>query len=68
MRRNRIHDGQLTGVFVNNQGQGLLEDNDIFANAGAGVFEQNDLRDNKQGAWLIVGDSAANVTRRDNKE
>jgi len=54
VRRNRINKNARVGVHVGDN--------------GAGVFEQNDLRDNKQGAWLIVGDSAANVTRRDNKE
>jgi F-box protein 11 len=37
VRRNRIHDGKVGGVLVHTNGQGILEDNDIFANAGAGV-------------------------------
>ena len=37
LRRNRIHDGKEGGVFVYEQGRGTLEDNDIFANAFAGV-------------------------------
>ena len=37
LRGNRIHDGKQSGVFVYENGQGLLEDNDIFANAYNGV-------------------------------
>jgi F-box protein 11 len=37
LRRNRIHDGKASGVFVYENGQGTLEDNDIVANAHAGV-------------------------------
>lgn len=37
LRRNRIHDGKASGVFVYENGQGTLEDNEIFANAYAGV-------------------------------
>jgi parallel beta-helix repeat protein len=37
LRRNRIHDGVQSGVFVYSGGQGTLEDNDVFANAFSGV-------------------------------
>ena len=37
VRRNRIHDGEQTGVFVHENGQGTFEDNDISSNAFAGV-------------------------------
>lgn len=37
LRRNRIHDGKASGVFVYDNGLGTLEDNDIFANVYAGV-------------------------------
>ena len=37
LRRNRIHDGKQGGVYVYDNGQGLLEDNDIFDNAVPGV-------------------------------
>jgi hypothetical protein len=37
LRRNTIHDGQEIGVYVFDQGLGILEDNDITANAYAGV-------------------------------
>ena len=37
IRRCRIHDGRASGVLVYRQGQGTLEDCDIFANAFDGV-------------------------------
>ena len=36
LRRNRIHDGKAGGVFVYENGQGVLEDNDVAGNALAG--------------------------------
>lgn len=36
-RGNRIHDGKQNGVFVFENGQGTLENNEIFANARSGV-------------------------------
>ena len=37
LKRNRIHDGKQSGVFVYENGQGILEENDIAGNARAGV-------------------------------
>lgn len=37
LRRNRIHSGKQSGVFVFENGLGTLEDNEIFANEMAGV-------------------------------
>lgn len=37
LRRNRIHDGKQSGVYVNENGLGTLEDNDIFGNEYSGV-------------------------------
>lgn len=37
LRRNRIHDGNQSGVYVYKNGMGTLEDNDIFGNTYAGV-------------------------------
>lgn len=37
VRRNQIHDGKQSGVYVYDGGLGLLEDNDIYSNAYAGV-------------------------------
>ena len=38
LRRNRIHDGMGGGVVVYENGQGVLEDNNIFGNASDGVL------------------------------
>ena len=37
LRRNRIHDGKRSGVFVYENGQGTLEDNDILGNTLSGM-------------------------------
>ncbi len=37
LRRNRIHDGGSAGIVVHENGQGTLEDNDIFANEHVGM-------------------------------
>lgn len=42
LRRNRIHDGTQTGVFIYEKGQGTLEDNDIFGNGNSGVEIQEE--------------------------
>jgi parallel beta-helix repeat protein len=56
--RNRIHDGKNAGVFVHENGQGTLEDNDIFANTLEGVLimtggnptlRRNRIHDGKMG-------------------
>uniref|UniRef100_A0A672MXH3 F-box only protein 11 n=1 Tax=Sinocyclocheilus grahami TaxID=75366 RepID=A0A672MXH3_SINGR len=38
LRRNKIHDGRDGGICIFNGGRGLLEENDIFRNAQAGVL------------------------------
>jgi F-box protein 11 len=57
VRRNRIHDGKASGVFVNENGAGLIEDNEIFGNAQSGVVvseggnptvRRNRIHDGKQ--------------------
>jgi len=57
LRRNRIHDGNGSGVFVYEDAQGTLEDNEIFGNALAGVeikeagnptVRRNRIHDGKQ--------------------
>lgn len=61
LRRNRIHDGTGSGVFVYENGQGTLEDNDIFANALAGVsvnganpmLRRNRIHDGKSGGVFL---------------
>ncbi|WYD81094.1 MAG: TIR domain-containing protein [Candidatus Electrothrix gigas] len=37
LRRCRIHDGKENGIYFYENGQGTLEDNDIFANTLAGI-------------------------------
>ena len=34
---NRIYDGRQSGIYIHEQGQGMIEENDIFANANAGI-------------------------------
>jgi len=38
LRGNRIHDGKSGGIIVYENGQGLIEDNDIFGNDPMGVW------------------------------
>jgi F-box protein 11 len=40
LRRNTIHDGKDPGIWIFDQGLGILEDNDITANMSAGVAIQ----------------------------
>lgn len=54
LRRNRISKNGCWGIFA---GEG-----------GGGIFENNDLRDNADGAWRITPDCEANVQRRGNLE
>jgi parallel beta-helix repeat protein len=37
LRRNTIHDGKQSGVYIGNDGRGTLEDNDIAGNGTSGV-------------------------------
>jgi parallel beta-helix repeat protein len=62
LRRNRIHDGKASGVFVYASGLGTLEDNDIFANALSGVeikeggnptLRRNRIQDGRQGGVYV---------------
>ena len=64
LRRNRIHYGKAAGVLVYENGQGTLEDNEIFANAGSGVaietggnptLRRNRIHDGKS-AGVVVYD------------
>jgi F-box protein 11 len=61
LRRNRIHDGRQSGVFVYDDGLGTLEDNDITDNAYSGVevktganptLRRNQISNNKTGAYI----------------
>jgi parallel beta-helix repeat protein len=59
LRSNRIHDGKEAGVFVYENGQGTLEENEIVANAGAGVkiteYGKPTLRSNRIHDGKTVG-------------
>ena len=65
VRRNRIHDGKQSGIHVYENGQGVLEDNDIFANANAGIaikqggnptVRRNRITDNGyEAVWVYEG-------------
>ncbi|HMC32206.1 MAG TPA: right-handed parallel beta-helix repeat-containing protein [Candidatus Angelobacter sp.] len=62
LRRNLIHNGKSTGVYVYENGQGTFEDNDIFSNASAGVavrsggnptLRRNRIHDGKQSGVYV---------------
>ena len=38
IRQNRIHSGQDSGICIFSQSKGLIENNEIFANALSGIF------------------------------
>jgi parallel beta-helix repeat protein len=60
--RNRIHNGERGGVYVYDNGQGTLEDNEIFGNARVGVrirtggnptLRRNRIHDGEQGGVYV---------------
>jgi parallel beta-helix repeat protein len=62
LRGNKIHDGKKSGIFVYENGQGLIEDNDIFGLAFSGIeieeagnptVRGNKIRDGKQNGILV---------------
>ncbi len=62
LRRNRIHDGKQSGVYVYDNGQGTLEDNEIFGNTLSGVeirsgadptLRRNRIHDGKQNGVFV---------------
>jgi parallel beta-helix repeat protein len=53
LRRNRINRNEYQAIWVHEGGKGVVED--------------NDLTDNKRGAWDIAADSEGNVTRARNR-
>ena len=63
IRRNRIHHGARSGVYVYGKGRGIFEDNDISCNTYSGVliktggnpvFRRNRIHDNRQGGVLVT--------------
>jgi parallel beta-helix repeat protein len=74
LRRNRIHDGKVTGVIVYYNGQGTLEDNDIFGNALAGVaiweggnptLRRNRIHDSKHAGIAVFKDGQGTLEDND---
>jgi parallel beta-helix repeat protein len=74
LRRNKIHDGKRTGVYVHDGGLGTLEDNEITGNGqegvqirtgGSPVLRRNQIHDNRLGG-VYVADSGAG-TMEDNE-
>ena len=62
LRRNLIHDGQQSGIYVYEQGLGTFEDNDIFANGYAEIqvseggnptFRRNRIHDGQKGGIYV---------------
>ena len=62
LRRNQIHDGKSTGLYVYENGQGTFEDNDIFGNALSGIevktganptIRRNRIHDGKSGGVFV---------------
>lgn len=69
LRGNRIHDGKAGGVFVYEDGQGVLEDNEIFGNSFSGVeiktggnptLRRNRIHDGKT-AGVIVRENGQGI-------
>jgi F-box protein 11 len=62
LRDNRIHDGGGYGVLVSSGATGMLERNEIFSNAGAGIgighcgdptLRDNTVRDNRKSGVVV---------------
>ena len=74
LRRNVIHDGKASGVFIYENGRGTLEDNDIFGNALAGVairsggnpmIRRNRIHDGKQAGVHVYQDGTGTIEDND---
>lgn len=74
LRSNRIHGGKSSGVHVYENGQGTLEDNDIFGNVGPGVtiygggnptLRSNRIYDGMHNGVLIYGNSQGTLEDND---
>lgn len=70
IRRCRIHDGKQNGIFVWGNGQGTIEDCDIFGNAYAGVaireggnpiIRRCQIHDGKQGGVFVYEEAQGMV-------
>jgi F-box protein 11 len=74
LRRNQIHDGKQSGVFVYDNGLGTLEDNDITGNTLAGVsittggnptLRRNQIHDNKQNGVYVYDNGLGTLEDND---
>ena len=74
LRRNTIHDGKQSGVYVYGNGLGTLEDNDITANANAGVsittggnptLRRNTIRNGKTSGVYVYGNGLGTLEDND---
>ena len=74
LRRNKIHDGAESGVFVYERGLGTLEDNEITGNARNGVaiitggsptLRRNQIHDNKANGVTIYDDGLGTLEDND---
>ena len=74
LRRNRIHDGKERGIVVHDDGQGTLEDNDIFGNDLSGVhiksggnptLRRNRIHDGKQGGVFVYDNGLGTLEDND---
>ncbi|MCI5226640.1 MAG: right-handed parallel beta-helix repeat-containing protein [Candidatus Electrothrix sp. AX2] len=77
LESNEIFANRASGVEIKGGSSLTLRCNRISQNGnvaisvhsgGSGIFEDNDLRGNTEGAWYIDPDCEANVQRRGNKE
>jgi F-box protein 11 len=74
LKRNRIHDGKGGGVFVYENGQGTLEDNEIFANVQSGVeiteggnptLRRNRIHDGKSAGVIVTNNGLGTLEDND---
>ena len=76
LEENDIFGNAYAAVAIRDGGNPTLQRNQISKNreaarvyrGGGGTFEDNDLRDNARGAWVISADSEGNVKRDGNQE
>ena len=74
LRRNHIHDGKQSGVFVYDGGLGTLEDNDITGNAQPGVaiktggnptLRRNQIHDGKSSGVYVLDNGLGTLEDND---
>ena len=74
LRLNRIHDGKYAGVFIEDNGRGTLEDNEIFGNGLSGVeirtrgnptLRRNRIHDGKSAGVLVYDNGQGTLEDND---